>query len=447
MYSELKITIKGKKMKSLSSFIIEGSLDLGEINKYDWRIKLFMKKYNDGEPFELTDGSSGMIAKSPEVEAVLKAGKQPRGFKFKLTNGKEIGFKDLQKTKEFGGGTAGSGAGADVTAAAESAQCLYAQCLWDNSKTLWSENELRAAYGKINVDTPFEEIMKLPEDWRVSSILGAKILKRGIGRRTYKWYRGTGIQSYMEEKFKTLNARAGRPFNNINKWTPADIWVEATDSALYDWDSCESLTALNQMLLKAYAARDVMGISLKKIEGRARIVQVNYKKPFKSPRFRNVTFGKRSYWQSKDGYIQFTGGEIQFRTFPAFQGEIGSGNKAKHGKVSGSAGPKSLMGQMLVQSGAASIEAQQPLIRMFRSNKDQFLQKWYDAYTKSPNPTMKYDKFVKEVGNKDDNWCVSKYLVTTLFNNIKGKEQQFLNLMFRYASSASPDSAVHLKVK
>ncbi len=434
-------------MKSLSSFISEGSLDLPEINKYDWRINLFLKKYNDGEPFELTDGSSGMIAKSPELEAVIKAGKQPRGFKFKLTDGREIAFKNLQKTKEFGGGTAGSGGGAAQTAAAESAQCLYAQCLWDNPNTLWSEVELKAAYAKIDVDTPFKDIMNLPEEWRVSSILGARILKRGIGRRTYKWYRGTGIQSYMEEKFKTLNAGAGRPFNNINKWTPADIWVVATDSAVYDWDSCETLSSLNQMLLKAYAARDVMGISLKKIEGRARVVQVNYKKPLKSPVFRNVTFGKRTYWKAKDGYIQFNGGEIQFRTFPTFQGEIGSGNKAKHGKVSGGAGSKSLMGQMMVQAGATPIEDQKALVRMFRSQKDQFMQKWYDAYTKSPNPPMTFDEFIKEVGNKDDNWCVSKYLVTTLFNNIKGKEQAFLNLMFRYASSASPDSAVHLKVK
>ena len=433
-------------MKSLVSFISEGSLELPEINKYDWRIKLFMQKYSNGDPFELTDGSFGMIAKNAELEAVIKAGKQPRGFTFKLTDGREIGFKNLQKTKEFGGGTSGSGAGAEQTAAQESAQCLYAQCLWDNPNTLWSENELKAAYTKIDVDTPFDDIMNLPEEWRVSSILGAKILKRGIGRRTYKWYRGTGIQTFMEEKFKKLNKDAGRPFNNINKWTPADIWVVATDSAVYDWDSCESLTALNRMLLEAYAARDVMGISLKKIVGRAKIVQVNYKKPFTSPKFTNVTFGKRDYWKAKDGYLNFRGGEIQFRTFPTFQAEI-VGGKAKHGKVSGGAGSASLMGKMMIEAGATSIEDQKTLVAMFRRDRDKFMAKWYEAYNKSPNTAMKYDEFLKAAEGKDDNWCVSKYLVTTLFNNIKGKEQTFLTMMFRYASSASPDSAVHLKVK
>tara|TARA_X000001316_G_C921995_1_gene36705 strand:+ start:1266 stop:2567 length:1302 start_codon:yes stop_codon:yes gene_type:complete len=433
-------------MKSLVSFLSEGSLTLGEINKYDWRIKLFMQKYNNGDPFELTDGSSGMIAKNSELEAVIKAGKQPRGFKFSLTTGREIGFNDILKSKEFGGGTSGSGAGAAQTAAAESAQCVYAQCLWDNPKTIWTEAELKAAYTKVEVDTPFDDIMNLSEEWRVSSILGAKILKRGIGRRTYKWYRGTGVQSDMEERFKTLNTAAGRPFNNINKWTPADIWVQATDSAVYDWDSCKTLSSLNQMLLKAYAARDVMGISLKKIVGKAKIVQVNYKKPFKSPVFTNVSFGKRDYWKAKDGYLNFKGGEIQFRTFPTFQAEI-IGGKAKHGKVSGGSGNASLMGKMMIEAGANSIEDQKTLVAMFRRDRDKFMAKWYEAYNKSPNKAMKNDEFLKAAEGKDDNWCVSKYLVTTLFNNIKGKEQAFLSLMFRYASSASPDSAVHLKVK
>ena len=152
-------------MQRFKNFLLEGSLAIGEINKYDWRIKLFLKKYNDGEPFELTDGTSGMIAKSDELVKIIKSGKAPRGYKIKLTDGREISFKQLQKTAEFGGGSRGSGGGAEQTAAAESAQCVYAQCIWDDPNTLWSENELRAAYRKVNVDTPFDAIMGLPEDF------------------------------------------------------------------------------------------------------------------------------------------------------------------------------------------------------------------------------------------------------------------------------------------
>ena len=428
-------------------FLREGALSLPEIQKYDWRIKLFLKKYQNGESFETNDGSNVVIEKNPEVEKAIKSGKQERGFKFKTKDGKEIGFNNLKKTVEFGGGTSGSGVGAKQTAAAESAQCVYAQCIWDNPNTLWSVDELKAAHAKVNVDTSFEDIMALPEVWRVSSIRGAEILKRALGRKKYKWYRGEGIQKYMEKRFKELNNASGRPFNDVNKWSPADIWIEAVDSQKYDWESAESITSLNNMLLQAYANRDVMGISLKKITGKkAKVVQVNYKKPFKEPKFKSLSFGKRDYWKAKDGYIMFQEGEIQFRTFPTFQAEI-IGKAAKHGKVSGGQGASSPMGKVMKLAGAKPLEDQKQLVQMFRKNKDGFMKKWYDEYNKSPNAKLTLDKFKELAKNKDDNWAVSKYLVTSIFNSLKGKEQKFLTLMFRFASSQSANSAVHLKVK
>lgn len=428
-------------------FLREGALSLPEIQKYDWRIKLFLKKYQGGESFETNDGSNVVIAKNPEVEKAVKSGKQERGFKFKTKDGKEIGFNSLKKSVEFGGGTSGSGGGAKQTAAAESAQCVYAQCIWDNPNTLWTKEELKAAHSKVNVDTSFEDIMSLPEEWRVSSILGAEILKRSLGKRKYKWYRGEGLQKYMEKRFKELNGASGRPFNDVNKWSPADIWVEAVDSQKYDWESAESITSLNNMLLQAYANRDVMGISLKKITGKkAKVFQVNYKKPFKEPKFKSLSFGKRDYWKAKDGYIMFQEGEIQFRTFPTFQAEI-IGKAAKHGKVSGGAGASSPMGKVMKLAGTKPLEDQKQLVQMFRKNKNGFMKKWYDEYNKSPNAKLTFDKFVQLAKNKDDNWAVSKYLVTSMFNNIKGKEQRLLTLMFRFASSQSANSAVHLKVK
>ena len=42
-------------------FLREGALSLPEIQKYDWRIKLFLKKYQNGESFETNDGSNVVI--------------------------------------------------------------------------------------------------------------------------------------------------------------------------------------------------------------------------------------------------------------------------------------------------------------------------------------------------------------------------------------------------
>jgi hypothetical protein len=44
-------------------------------------------------------------------------------------------------------------------------------------------------------------------------------------------------------------------------------------------------------------------------------------------------------------------------------------------------------------------------------------------------------------------WLVSKYYVTSIFIMIKGREQQFMDYLFRVAKSQSPLSAVHLKVQ
>ena len=49
------------------------------------------------------------------------------------------------------------------------------------------------------------------------------------------------------------------------------------------------------------------------------MTQNNFKKPFKEPKFTKTSLGKRDYFKSKDGYIFFNGGEIQFRTFPGFK--------------------------------------------------------------------------------------------------------------------------------
>ena len=56
------------------------------------------------------------------------------------------------------------------------------------------------------------------------------------------------------------------------------------------------------------------------------------------------------------------------------------------------------------------------------------------------------EEFMKNYDRKDTNYIESKYLVTLMFNNLKGRENKFLNLAFRYAKSMSPTSSVHLKV-
>jgi hypothetical protein len=56
------------------------------------------------------------------------------------------------------------------------------------------------------------------------------------------------------------------------------------------------------------------------------------------------------------------------------------------------------------------------------------------------------EKFTKKFKGKDSGYLESKYLVTLMFNELKGREQKFLSLAYRYAKSISSNSSVHLKV-
>lgn len=434
-----------KKFK-IKNFITESSLTVSEINKYGWRGELFLKKLKEQQPFELINGSE-VILKYPnkELENIIITGKSPRNYKIPLSDGNEISFKDLKKTKEFGGGS-GSGGGAKQTAIAESAQCVYCQCIWTNPKTDFNEQELSTAYNKVHVDSSLEDILNMDEEWVNSSVTVAKFLHSVLGKRNYTWYRGTGVQSEMAERYKKLNPKEEVPFQDLNKWTPADIWMVATDAKSYDFDGAESIQYLNNELIKAYQARDYIGISLKKVKGtKVKISQVNYRKPFKEPVYRSKTLGKKDYWNAKDGYLFYNGGEIQFRTFPTFQCEI-IGKVAKHGKVSGGNGPSSMLGMLMYKVGATPLETQKPLIQLYRKDNKRFMDQWYALYMSSGEKSLERGEFEELAKSKDENWCISKYLVTQVFNNISRKEQQFIIELLRYAKSESKNSAVHLKI-
>ena len=315
----------------------ETSLTFAEIVRPDraYRADLFIKKYKSGEPFETTKGASIVLQYDPAIEKAIRTGdKKGLSIKaLKTLDGTEIAFGVLSKTAEFGGGR-GSGGGSDNTRATESAQCVYAQLMWDNPKTNFSPDELRSTFTKVQVDAKLSEVLLGDDQWIASSINTAKLLHKVLKKKQYTWHRGSQWVSKLEEVFKKLN-REEKLFSNVNKWTPADIWAIARGAEnKYNILEANSISELNNELMKAYAARDIMGISLKQAGKKLKLSQVNFRAPFVPPKFIKQTFGKRNFYGAKDGYLFGSGGfELQFRTFPTFQCEI-IGKKAKHGKVS-----------------------------------------------------------------------------------------------------------------
>ena len=98
------------------------------------------------------------------------------------------------------------------------------------------------------------------------------------------------------------------------------------------------------------------------------------------------------------------------------------------------------------QVGAEPIPARKDVTKMIRNNKDNFFKLFHNEFVKATRSNMPIEEFMKNYDRKDTNYIESKYLVTLMFNNLKGRENKFLNLAFRYAKSMSPTSSVHLKV-
>ena len=309
--------------------------------------------------------SDRIAAESGDFITAFKKGKSYKKV-FVTDKGGEIKLNDILKHATFGGGK-GSGGGSSGTTAAESAQCVYCQAIWNNPKTDFNMKDLQVAFSQVKVNATWDMIEGLTDDWVKSSTLSARALYRALGKRQYTFHRGSDWVDSLNNIFKSTGQTY---FSDINKWTPADIWmVDETSLSKYDFGDSTGLRIpltlpyINELLLRAYAARDIIGISLKKTE-RVKFSQQNYRKPFYEPKFIKTTLGKRDFFSSKDGYILGAKGlQIQFRTFPAFQGEI-IGGKAKHGKISGDSGPTGPIGLVMKAAGANPIPEEHPVIKM-----------------------------------------------------------------------------------
>ena len=347
----------------------------------------------------------------------------------------------LTKSKTSGG----SGAGADITKLGESAQCVYAAAKFYNDGDYSSESLLKSARSFTETDEQDTKIAnKLTGDWQESSVaIAEKLFDTFGGSKRYKFYRGKGIMSKIEKKFQELN-RVEKEFSNINKWSPADIWMATEKGKNIKLDSYKSILELNGALLSLLNDKDLVGISLKKSEGNPKLKYINVDKNRMMYEYKGYITNKGpNYFSAKDHYIKFNdGGEIQLRTFaPTWQGEI-KGKYANQGKVSG--GPigsivkritgKTLTPQRAIRDGIVGT----PYMKLFFE--------YYKFIVKGGK--VSFADFQGNISLKNIDWQISKFLgAECLYHMIKTKkEQQVLNSILGYASSQSELSAPYVKL-
>jgi len=437
-------------MKSFKQHFLTEANNLapGELYKYQVRVDKFIEKFKKKSPFVLTTGETVVLKYDKEVADAILNKDNPTKIVLKSADGKNsYTLGKFAKTAEFGGAEKAAGAGSAITKLTESAQCVYAQALWNGTKD-YNDADLKEAYASVDVDESLENILNLSESWKKSCIIGAQLLYKRFGKKNYTFHRGSSWVQNLEKVFSKLN-KVDKFFSNLNKWSPADIYMLSPVGAQIKIDhTIDDIVELNKVLYEALASGDIVGVSLKKMAKGGKIDYYNYDEEKKVIEFDKFTTGADGFFSSKDIYIYFTvNGKVQFRTFSeptSWQGEIkgkiANGGKLGYGPIQGvlrRLGLKQLTDVKVLKS---AIDKMDPIM----------LKKFYENYSRYANDSKKlsYDEFKDQVDANGKPWLFSKYIGLELIDIVTDANEQddFITNCIQYASSQSELSAPFIKI-
>jgi len=467
------------KIQNLYS-LYEGMLDLKILNNTlrgssTLRGEVLVQAIKDGTPIETNKGTlklswiddvARVAAEGGDYETAFKSG---RSFKKVLVTdkGDELKLSDIKKSAMFGGGK-GSGGGAEITAAAECAQCIYAAAIFGGEKLSAGDEIPSIEWSKyssnFDVDMPLDQVESLlDQSWWDSSISIGNEMKKNI-KGTYMFHRGSSFVKEINTIFKNLNkAEKPKPFSDMNKWSPADIWA-VKSGASFDFNRHSSLGEFTNELKELYDSGDLIGISLKKVTSdKVTVVPVKTTGFIRTP----VTYGgfekqnDTSFFNSKDYYILLKKERMQLRTFGGFswQGEV-KGKSAAAGKIGGGV----LEAIMIKNSTLTKFPYNNRTLKGLATNpkkNPQFLEELYDMFVKVEKSSMKKEVFVKaasanKIGRVSGaDWRFSKYrglfVVLFLEDNKRGGARSIASKITdniaAYSMSQSDEAAPHVVYK
>jgi hypothetical protein len=360
--------------------------------------------------------------------------------------------------KKSGGG--GSGAGAALTKLTECAQALYAALVFNVLKREMTINDVTKdnfvkAMATTSIDTSFQSILNdLPDDWINSSIAGANSLFRKFrGKANFTFHRGSTQVNLIESTFTRIN-KEERAFGNLNKWSPADIYMISNSANLNQISGEATLKGLNIRMFELIKNSQVIGVSLKKIVGgAAAISQKNF--PTDTRATKAKYRGMTTNLDAMDGYIQWGSSpseKIQFRSFggesslSGWQGEI-KGTSANQGKIS--LGPINFI---LKRHGLRQIPTSTQSATLATKNSIEHCRTIAEMMARNGVVSgNQIEEVAKSIQLKSNKYRYSKYLVMKLFEifstmpaNLKDEVVQDFYL---YASSQAVYSAPYYKME
>lgn len=355
----------------------------------------------------------------------------------------------------------GSGAGAAVTELGESAQCVYAAVAFGLGRHIANSDitpeNVERFKDKFSVDGNLNKILnEMTKEWINSSILGAnelwdkfKHLKNGI-----VFHRGDKTVKHIENQFKRIK-KVEKIRIDINKWSPADIYITTPQYNPDCLENEQSIRGLNQCMNERINPQDpkMFGVSLKKMSGSSSLKILNFdKKDASEKQFSRI----EATQSSKDFYIVFTDGtKIQFRGFSGdnlsgWQGEV-KGSKANQGKIGG--GPVNLL---LKMHGLPEVDIQVANKIKNKNQKAEVISKLkinLKEVLGGEYSDREFTNMMLSMSEKEFNsWLYSKSQgaeLSKIINSIsnKTKQDQLCEDLYLYANSRSSISAPYYKLE
>ena len=448
-------------------------------------------QYNEDGIEKLLRAAVDVVGKDePEHVALGKALKAGKPFKI-IKDGKTVPIilTAIEKTPEFGGGSAGSGGGSVNTALVESAAAWFCAVRFSISKPLDTEDgdgmpsdkQFEAVKERVFTKSSLSTIKKYLEKepaWIDASAKTANALWDEFGEKNaYNWYRGEGIVKWIDAQFKIINDDhiepdtdppiKRKPFANLNKWTPADIWACRCNIKKEHITQHRTFAGFNRWLKECMDAQQLYGISLKKTEGmgkEANLKAVNYTSDRPVATYDKIlakSYDALDVWMYTKGVPL----EIQFRDTSGgdpltWQGEV-IGTAAKHGKIGGGVYDmiiQQVYGKPLytnlsgIKSEARNGNLNGKVLKL--SLKHQNIIDGSNNPKKTSKfkaPTIDADLVERnrlKTSNKGQ-WIFSKYLglkvVDVLESGTNAQANEAAQLIHLYATSQSKDSAPFLK--
>ena len=408
------------------------------------RIEILIKKINNGEELELNNGSKFVVDNKKEVLSQLK-GKTRITTAISLIDkdGNKITTSNLKKTSEFGGG-GGMRGGSALTGKAESAQCIVNQIRYSSDEIEVdnvTEEAINSTKGKVAI-TDFDgaaELLLNNPGWLNSSV--------SIANELASKYSGPFIQNRGSDWVKNLEA-AVKPklkevgIKDINKWSPADIWMVAPDEMNINWP--DTLSEINTLLLEKYNKGKIIGVSLKKAGNNASL------KVFNDPTIETTKYeykGIDPRVNAAKAYILFDDASIEFRNFGGLTGFMGEiiGKKAAGGKVGYSIVKKALNDNGIELSSPKEIKNQ--VVENDPEFKVKFKKLWNETEGLDSTDFERNYTNPKKTPNQNLLYRVSKYLALEVVNAISKSDDpsEIINDLINYASSSTNASAVFVK--